>query len=58
MHLPALTAYSDPVEKGFQGSDRDGVIDSLDHLQAIGVNCLYLMPIFSSAANAAIQLRH
>ena len=33
MHLPALTAYSDPVEKGFQGGDRDGV------------NCLYLMPI-------------
>tara|TARA_B100002051_G_scaffold235795_1_gene236466 strand:+ start:263 stop:1744 length:1482 start_codon:yes stop_codon:yes gene_type:complete len=42
---------SDPTEQGFQGGDLYGVIDSLDHLQAMGVTCLYLTPIFSSAAN-------
>jgi neopullulanase len=39
----------DPV--GFQGGDLYGVIDGLDHLQALGITCLYLNPIFSSAAN-------
>ena len=42
---------SDPTEQGFQGGDLYGVIDALDHLQAMGVSCLYLTPIFSSAAN-------
>ena len=42
---------SDPTEQGFQGGDLYGVIDSLDHLQGMGVTCLYLTPIFSSAAN-------
>jgi hypothetical protein len=27
------------------------VIEGLDHLQALGITCLYLNPIFSSAAN-------
>ncbi len=42
---------SDPTEQGFQGGDLYGVIDALDYLQAMGVSCLYLTPIFSSAAN-------
>ena len=42
---------SDPTEQGFQGGDLYGVIDALDHIQAMGVTCLYLTPIFSSAAN-------
>ena len=41
---------SDPTEQGFQGGDLYGVIDSLDHLQAMGVSCLYLTQIFGSAA--------
>ena len=40
-----------PQEQGFQGGDLLGVIDALDHLQELGVTCLYLTPVFSSAAN-------
>lgn len=40
-----------PEEQGFQGGDLYGVIDSLDYLQSLGVNAIYLNPIFSSAAN-------
>ena len=40
-----------PTDTGFQGGDLFGVIDQLDHLQAMGITCLYLTPIFSSAAN-------
>jgi cyclomaltodextrinase / maltogenic alpha-amylase / neopullulanase len=40
-----------PDATGFQGGDLYGVIEGLDHLQALGINCLYLNPIFSSAAN-------
>ena len=40
-----------PTEAGFQGGDLFGVVDALDHLEAMGITCLYLTPIFSSAAN-------
>ncbi|WP_413297690.1 glycoside hydrolase family 13 protein [Synechococcus sp. MIT S9452] len=51
-NLLALKPWgSDPTEQGFQGGDLYGVIDALDHLQSMGMNCLYLTPIFSSAAN-------
>ncbi len=42
---------SDPKEQGFQGGDLFGVIEALDYLQEMGITCLYLNPIFSSAAN-------
>jgi neopullulanase len=42
---------SEPDPLHFQGGDLHGVIDGLDHLQALGVTCLYFNPIFSSAAN-------
>ncbi len=42
---------TEPEKQGFQGGDLYGVIDSLDHLQRLGVTCLYLTPVFSSAAN-------
>ena len=42
---------SPPSAQGFQGGDLQGVIEALDHLQDLGVTCLYLNPIFSSAAN-------
>ncbi len=42
---------TDPAEQGFQGGDLYGVIDGLDHLQRLGVTCLYLTPVFSSAVN-------
>jgi cyclomaltodextrinase len=42
---------SDPRLQGFHGGDLYGVIEALDHLQGMGVTCLYLTPVFSSAAN-------
>lgn len=48
--LQLLPWGSDPAQAGFQGGDLYGVIESLDQLQELGVSCLYLTPIFSSAA--------
>ncbi len=42
---------SDPKTQGFHGGDLYGVIDSLDYLESLGVNCIYLNPVFSSTAN-------
>ena len=42
---------SPPTDQGFQGGDLYGVIEALDGLQAMGITCLYLTPIFSSAAS-------
>ncbi|GIV77946.1 glycoside hydrolase family 13 protein [Litorilinea aerophila] len=42
---------SPPEEQGFQGGDLLGIVDRLDYLQELGVNALYLNPIFQSAAN-------
>ena len=42
---------SEPTHKGFNGGDLYGVIESLDYLQDLGINCIYLNPIFCSAAN-------
>jgi len=42
---------SPPGEQGFQGGDLYGIIDKLDYLLDLGINALYLNPIFSSAAN-------
>ncbi|MED5320220.1 MAG: glycoside hydrolase family 13 protein, partial [Cyanobacteriota bacterium] len=50
-HLTLKPWGTDPREEGFQGGDLYGVIDALDGLQAMGITCLYLTPIFSSAAN-------
>ncbi len=40
-----------PEEQGFQGGDLRGMVDKLDYLQDLGINALYLNPIFSSASN-------
>ncbi len=40
-----------PTYHGFQGGDLLGVIEHLDYLADLGINALYLNPIFSSAAN-------
>ena len=37
--------------QGFRGGDLYGVIEKLDYLKDIGINCIYLNPIFSSVAN-------
>ncbi len=40
-----------PTSHGFKGGDLYGVIDHLDHLQALGVTAIYLNPVFASASN-------
>ncbi|WP_439593594.1 glycoside hydrolase family 13 protein [Microbacterium sp.] len=50
--------WSDPVDpvmparsQQFYGGDLDGVIEHLDHLVELGVNLLYLTPVFPAASN-------
>jgi neopullulanase len=40
-----------PTNHGFKGGDLFGVAEHLDHIASLGVNALYLNPIFQSAAN-------
>jgi neopullulanase len=40
-----------PEEQGFQGGNLRGIIERLPYLEDLGVNALYLNPIFASAAN-------
>jgi len=40
-----------PSEHGFKGGDLYGVVQHLDRLVRLGVNALYLNPVFTSAAN-------
>ncbi|EYB67481.1 alpha amylase [Deinococcus phoenicis] len=42
---------SAPQLHGYMGGDLWGVLDHLDHLQALGVNALYFCPVFQSASN-------
>ena len=40
-----------PTQHGFKGGDLLGIVERLDYLQRLGVNALYLTPIFASASN-------
>ncbi len=40
-----------PGEQGYQGGNLYGIADKLDYLRDLGINALYLNPIFSSASN-------
>ncbi len=42
---------SPPTVFGFKGGDLYGVYERLDYLQELGVNAIYLTPIFQSTAN-------
>ena len=39
-----------PTRLDFQGGDLYGIIDKLDHIESLGVNILYLNPIFLSGS--------
>ena len=50
--------WDDPVDLGegsisrqLYGGDLDGIVEHLDHLQALGVNVVYLTPFFPSRSN-------
>jgi neopullulanase len=40
-----------PTHHGYKGGDLLGIVDRLDYLSALGINAIYLTPIFSSASN-------
>src|SRR5574344_792067 len=40
-----------PKSKSFAGGDLQGIIDNLDYLKSIGINGIYLTPIFKSISN-------
>lgn len=42
---------SPPTVYGFKGGDLLGVVEHLDHIQAVGANAIYLNPVFKSASN-------
>ena len=42
---------SEPTYNGYKGGDLWGAIDSLEYLKNLGVNAIYLTPIFQSASN-------
>ena len=42
---------SPPTFHGFKGGDLQGILERLDYLQDLGINAIYLNPIFESAAN-------
>lgn len=53
-HLPGVTFKpwgSPPSEQGYQGGDLYGILEKLDYLADLGINAIYLNPIFSSASN-------
>jgi len=48
----ALEAWDSPsTVHGFKGGDLLGVAERLDYLEDLGVNAIYLNPVFQSAAN-------
>jgi cyclomaltodextrinase / maltogenic alpha-amylase / neopullulanase len=40
-----------PTNFGFKGGDLLGIVEHLDHVASLGVNALYLTPVFQSASN-------
>ena len=48
--MPLEPWESPPTTHGFKGGDLYGVVEKLDYLEDLGVNALYLNPIFASAS--------
>lgn len=40
-----------PTERGYKGGDLRGIMERLDYLEDLGINAIYLNPIFQSASN-------
>ena len=40
-----------PTFNGYKGGDLLGIVEHLDYLTALGINALYLTPVFASASN-------
>jgi len=46
-----LSWDSPPSQEGYHGGDLLGIVEHMDHLVDLGVNAIYLNPIFQSACN-------
>ncbi|MHB8970055.1 MAG: glycoside hydrolase family 13 protein [Pirellulaceae bacterium] len=46
-----LSWDSAPTQQGYHGGDLLGIVEHLDHLVDLGINAIYLTPIFQSACN-------
>jgi cyclomaltodextrinase len=46
-----LSWKSPPMAQAYHGGDLLGIVEHLDHLVDLGINALYLTPIFQSASN-------
>jgi len=42
---------AEPTPKSFYGGDLPGITEKLDYISGLGVNCLYLTPVFPSPSN-------
>ena len=42
---------SEPTTHGYKGGDLLGVVERIDYIQELGINAIYLNPIFQSASN-------
>lgn len=40
-----------PTPKSFAGGDLKGILEKLDYIQGLGINTLYLTPVFTSPSN-------
>lgn len=55
-HEPLFLQWGDipeapPLGRDFFGGDLRGIIEKLDYIQSMGVDCIYLNPIFEASAN-------
>ena len=46
-----------PTPKSFAGGDIRGIIEKLDYLKELGINAIYLTPIFQSISNHKYDIR-
>lgn len=55
---PGVAPWGDlPTRTNFFGGDLQGILERLDYLQELGVNALYLNPIFDSPSNHKYDTR-
>lgn len=48
---PTRTGLESPLGRDYMGGDLKGVDQNLEYLQSLGVNTIYLNPVFDSASN-------
>ena len=49
--LPSYEQTDDRTWLGFYGGDLDGIVEHLDHVEAVGASTVYLTPVFPGESN-------